>query len=209
MSSNYNRGMGGGRGHTTTYQLAKPPTNHQTLQVIADEMAKPDLYSVYVAADEPITIQRYTNPDDISSGATLSPQEVLGQVDPLIEIMPYPQNPHMTYMSMQVKLQQIRMVPSALIVGNLATFSKWLGLTDDMRIHMHPLDNRTCDFVFLGLRGYVDDSLPEDRLAMLGGETANPTSASVRIGLATVMEVNDVSDVGQRTEGNSGAEEGR
>ena len=77
--------------------------------------------------DAPITIQRYTNPDDISSGTSLSPQEVLGQVDPLIEIMPYPQNPHMTYMSMQVKLQQIRMVPSALIVGNLATFSKWLG----------------------------------------------------------------------------------
>lgn len=55
---------------------------------------------------------------------------------------------------------------------------------------MQPL-SRDCDFTYIGLKCYIDETLEDDRLVILAGETETPTVSNVVLLLATHMNLKE------------------
>lgn len=186
MSSQSSRGLGQGRGSLRTYQIPLPPSRPEIFQIIVEEFQSPGLHSIHIEEAVPIQVTRYSDPDDLLSDRNeLTPQQILQQVE-LIEIS-VEESPQMTLLSMLHNLQQSRLHVAGIIVGDQKYFMERLGLPKSFRLAMQPL-SRSCDFIYLGFRGFVDDSLDRDKVAILGGETSAPTLASVRLALVSNMD---------------------
>lgn len=186
MSNNSNPG----RGQVSLYRIPRPTSNQQLFQLLSQELSNPALRSIHIEVGAPIVVEHYTHPDDMNGGAIQRPQEIMRHVEPLLDVKAK-KTPQETFLSLMIRLQQLRQIPCAILVGSKNHFMNWLDLPEDLRIFMHPLVDENCDFLFLGIQGYVDDSLTDDRLVMLGGDRPEPSMTSVRVGLMTVMEVNN------------------
>jgi hypothetical protein len=138
----------------------------------------------------PVTVTRYTDPDDLTEGAQMSPQQILSNVGNLEEFDAEAMGGPRAFMSMLFELQRIRLKPAGFVIGSLEQFAKWIKLPKGSGMAMTPL-SRDCDFIYIGLKGYVDTSLEAERLVILAGESETPTLASVVLLLATYMNVRE------------------
>jgi len=209
--SNSSSGIGQSRGRIRAYQLPMPASVPEILQLVAEELQIIGLHSIHVEEGVPISVERYVEPDDLLNprGAPMSPQEVLRQVDPLIDMEPKG-TPQATLLHCLGQLQQVRMTCAGIIIGSIKRFMMWMDLPDTFLLSMQSLD-RSCDYMFVGHRIYIDASLDADRMIVLGGDTAYPTLTSVRMAIQTVMEVKNVKQlpVGEGSDGACGAAKGR
>jgi hypothetical protein len=160
------------------------------MQVISQEVNAPGLHSIHVEDGMPITVTRYTNPDDLVEGANMAPQQILSTVDSLEEFDTEKLGGPRAFLTMLFEIQRIRLKPAGIVVGSLKQFSKWVKLPEGSGLSLKPL-SKDCDFIFIGLKGYVDDSLEPERLVIMAGEAEAPTLSNIVLLLAAYMNTRD------------------
>lgn len=185
-----NRGIGQGRGSVRAYQLPAPASVGDTLQLVSQELNTPGLHSIHVEDGMPVTVTRYTEPDDLIEGAQMTPQQILSNVGSLEEFDSEDFGGPRAFLTMLFELQRIRLKPAGIVVGSKDKFYEWIKLPDRSALSMKPL-SKDCDFVYIGLKGYVDESLEPERLVILAGETETPTVSNVVLLLATHMNARE------------------
>ena len=172
-----------------------PGARDQIFNIFVEEMSAPGMHSIHIEEGRPITVTRYMEPEDLLTDRNiLTPFEIAQQTE-LLDI-DIGLNSGATLLNLLQIVQQYRLQVAALIVGDKNHFMKWLGLDNSFRISMQSLD-RSCDFFYLGMKGYVDSTMDRDKLVVLGGDTTAITMASVRLGRVTDMEVSSGIDGGQ------------
>ncbi|MCA8938748.1 MAG: hypothetical protein KDB07_02985 [Planctomycetes bacterium] len=175
-----------------------PADTPSLVRLFAEELAKPGIYSFYLEDGHPIKVQRYVDPDDLmmNRGVDSSPPEIVRTLENLWDYQ-HKRSGAETLLHAMLHVAQYRLTCSAIIIGSAARFHQWLGLDAQQAFALKVLD-RSCDFYLFGMKGYFDDTLPEDCVVLLGGDTPTPTIASVRMGLAIQMEENlDGLSIGQ------------
>lgn len=187
--SNPFSGIGQGRGSLSTEHLPMPDDTPALVRLFAEELAKPGIYSFHLEEGHPIKVQRYVDPDDLmmNRGVDASPPQIMRNLENLWDF-PERESGSDTLIQAMLYVAQYRMTPSAIVVGSLKALEAWLQIDERMAFALKVLD-RSCDFALLGLKGYVDDTLPDDRMVLLGGDTPAPTMASIKMGLSIQMEV--------------------
>lgn len=184
------KGIGRGRGAVRTYQLPAPASVGEALQLVSQELNAPGLHSIHVEDGMPVTVTRYTNPDDLIEGAQMSPQEMLSNISSLEEFEVGDMGGPRAFLNMLFEVQRIRLRPAGLVVGSKERFCEWVHVPGGGGISLQPL-SKDCDFVYLGTKGYVDETLEPERLVILAGETETPTVSNVVLLLATYMNLKE------------------